>query len=295
MRVFVTGANGFIGSAIVQDLIDAGHQVIGLSRSDAGDKSLLAVGAQVHRGDLEDLESLSSGAAISDGVIHTAFIHNFSKFKESCEIDRRAINAIGNVIAGSNRPFIVTDGLPTTLGRPATEDDVPPDASFTPRKSEQTASEMVERGIQASVVRLPQVHDQDKQGLVTYMIAIAREKGISAYVGTGSNRWSAVHRLDAAPLYRLALEKGSAGAKYHAVSEEGVPFRAIAEAIGQGLKIPVVSISPDNAAEHFGPFGHFASMDNPASSALTQQRLGWHPIQKSGLIADLERASDFAA
>lgn len=294
MRVFVTGATGFIGSAVVQDLINAGHQVLGLSRSDVGDKPLITAGAQVHRGDLEDLESLHSGAAISDGVIHTAFIHDFSKFKENCEIDRRAIEALGYALAGSNRPLIVTSGISATPGRPTTEDDLPPSGfSMTPRVSEEAAEAAAARGVRVSVVRLPQVHDRDKQGLVTYMIALARDKGISAYVGNGLNRWPAVHRLDAAPLYRLALEKGSVRARYHAVAQEGVPVREIAEAIGRGLKIPVAAKSPEEAVGHFGWLGFFASMDGPASSALTQQRLGWHPTQKPGLIADLDRASAF--
>jgi nucleoside-diphosphate-sugar epimerase len=291
MRVFITGATGFIGSAVVQDLINAGHQVLGLARSDAGAKSLVAAGAEVHRGDLEDLESLRSGAAKSDGVIHTAFIHDFSKFAENCEIDRRAIEALGDALAGSNRPLIVTSGMFAS-----TEDDAAPSSSNAPpRVSEQTAVSIVARGVCASVVRVPQVHDRDKQGVVTYMIALAREKGVSAYVGDGLNRWPAVHRLDAAPLYRLALEKGSAGTRYHAVAEEGVPVREIAEAIGRGLKIPVVAIPPEKAAGHFGWLGFFAARDAPASSALTRQRLGWHPTDKPGMIADLDRASAFAA
>jgi nucleoside-diphosphate-sugar epimerase len=291
MRVFVTGATGFIGSAVVQDLINAGHQVLGLARSDAGVKSLIAAGAEVHRGDLEDLESLRSGAAKSDGVIHTAFVHDFSKFAENCEIDRRAIEALGDALAGSNRPLIVTSGMFAS-----TEDDVAPSSSNAPpRVSEQTAVAMVARGVRASVVRVPQVHDREKQGVVTRMIALAREKGVSAYVGDGLNRWPAVHRLDAAPLYRLALEKGSAGARYHAVAEEGVPVREIAEAIGRGLKIPVVAIAPEKAVDHFGWLGFFAGRDAPASSTLTRQRLGWQPTDKPGMIADLDRASAFAA
>jgi nucleoside-diphosphate-sugar epimerase len=290
MRVFVTGATGFIGSAVVQDLINAGHQVLGLARSDAGGKSLLAAGAEVHRGDLEDLKSLRSGAAQSDGVIHTAFVHDFSKFAENCEIDRRAIEALGDALAGSNRPLIVTSGMFAS-----TEDDVAPSTSNAPpRVSEQTAVAVVASGVRASVVRVPQVHDRDKQGVVTRMIALAREKGVSAYVGDGLNRWPAVHRLDAAPLYRLALEKGSAGARYHAVAEEGVPVRAIAEAIGRGLEIPVVAIPPEQAAGHFGWLGFFVGRDAPASSALTRQRLGWHPTDKPGMIDDLDRASAFA-
>jgi nucleoside-diphosphate-sugar epimerase len=291
MRVFVTGASGFIGSAIVQDLLNADHQVLGLVRSDSAARSLASTGAQVHRGDLEDLESLRSGAVQCDALIHTAFIHDFSKFKENCEIDQRAIEALGDAFAGSNRPLIVTSGtgMPAP-GRLSIEDDVPPSGSgLTPRVSEQTAASLVARGVGASVVRLPQVHDPFKQGLITYLIAIAREKGVSAYVGDGLNRWPAVHRLDAAPLYRLALEKGSAGARYNAVAEEGVPVREIAEAIGRGLKIPVAARSPEEAADHFGWLAHFVAADLPASSAKTQEWLDWRPSH-SGLIADLDLA-----
>ncbi len=296
MRIFVTGATGFIGSAIVPELLNAGHQVLGLARSDQGAKSLIAAGAEVHRGDLEDLDSLRSGAAMSDGVIHAAFNHDFSKFAENSEADRRAIEVIGEVLEGSDRPLIVTSGLPITPGRLTTEDDVPPSGSSgTPRVSEQTAISMVSRGVRASVVRMSQVHDRDKQGLATYMIALARERGISAYVGTGLNRWTAVHRLDAAPIYRLALEKGSAGARYHAIAEEDVSVREVAEAIGRGLKIPVVALSPEEATSHFGWLEFAVSMDAPASSALTQQRLGWHPTEKPGFIADLDRSSTFEA
>ena len=294
MRVFVTGATGFIGSVLVPELLHAGHQVLGLARSEEGAKSLIAAGAEAHRGDLEDLESLRSGAALSDGVIHAAFNHDFSKFAENCEADRRAIEEIGDALEGSDRPLIVTAGLPPTPGRPTTEDDVPPrGSSGTPRVSEPTALSMAARGVRAAVVRVPQVHDRDKQGLATYLIALAREKGVSAYVGEGLNRWPAVHRLDTAPLYRLALEKGTTGARYHAVAEEGVSVREIAEAIGRGLKLPVVALSPEEAASHFGWLGPIAGMDAPASSALTQQRLGWHPTEKPGIIADLERASAF--
>lgn len=298
MRVFVTGATGFVGSAVVPELLRAGHQVLGLTRSDEGAKSLITAGAEVHRGDLEDLESLRSGAGVSDGVIHAAFNHDFSKFAENCEADRRAIEAMGDVLQGSDRPLIVTAGLPLPLGpnRLTTEDDVlPSGAGGSPRVSEQTAIAMVARGVRASVVRMPQVHDRDKQGLATYLIALAREKGISAYVGAGMNRWPAVHRLDAAPLYRLALENGSAGARYHAVAEEGVSVREIAEAIGRGLKIPVVALAPEEAGNHFEWLGFPLSMDAPASSALTQQRLGWHPTEKPGFLADLQRSTAFEA
>jgi len=294
MRIFVTGATGFIGSAVVQELISAGHSVIGLVRSDVGTKSLIAAGADVLRGDLEDLGSLRIGAAMSDAVIHTAFVHDFSKFKQSCEIDQRAIEALGAALAGSDRLLLVTSGLALVAsGRAATEEDAPvPTSTSYPRASEVTAMSLLARGVRASVVRLPQVHDRVKQGLVTYLINIACQKGISAFVGEGLNCWAAVHVLDAARLYRLALENGTAGAKYHAVAEEGVPVRKIAESIGRGLKVPTVSLSADQAREHFGAIGLFAGLDLVASSALTQQRLDWRPTQ-IGLMDDLEHARDF--
>lgn len=288
MRVFVTGATGFIGFALLPELITAGHEVLGLARSDAGAKSLASVGAHVHRGHLEDLESLRSGAAGADAVIHMAFIHDFSKFKENADIDKRAIEALGSALAGSHRPLIVTAGIgPWAPGRLMSEDVDPPPQSPMPRVSEETALALVSRGVEAAVMRLPQVHDTVKQGLVTYLIAIAREKGVSAYVGEGVNRWPAAHVSDVARLYRLALEQHEAGARYHAVGEEGVPLRDIAAAIGRGLKVPVVSISREEAAAHFGFFAGFVSLDLAASSAMTQKRLGWSP-NGVGLISDLD-------
>ena len=288
MRVFVTGATGFIGSAVVPELLKAGHQVLGLTRSDAGAKALAAAGAEVHRGSLEDLESLRRGAADSDGVIHLAFIHDYSKFKENCEIDKRAIEALGSVLAGSDRPLIVASGTGglSAPGQVATEEHVVPAKSPFPRVSEQTALSL--KGVSASIMRLPQVHDTVKQGLVTYAIAVAREKGVSAYVGNGANRWPAAHISDVGHLYRLALEKHEAGAKYHAVAEEGVPLREIAEVIGRGLKVPVKSIRPEEAPAHFGWLGMFASLDFPTSSTITREKLGWHPTGPR-LIADLIR------
>ncbi len=294
MRVFVTGATGFIGSAVVPELLKAGHQVLGLSRSDAGARGLIAAGAEVHRGNLEDLDSLRSGAARCDGVIHAGFNHDFSRFAQNCEDDRRAIEAMGDVLADSNRPLVVTAGIAPTAGRATTEDDATTH-NGSPRVSESTALALVARGVRATAVRLPQVHDRDRAGLVTYLIAVARQTGVSAYVGAGLNRWSAVHRLDAAPVFRLALEKGTAGSSFQAVGEEGVALRAIAQSIGRGLKIPVVSLSADEAATHFGWLGMFCGMDNSASSMLTQQRLDWQLTQQPGLIDDLDHFNEFSA
>ncbi len=289
MRVFVTGATGFIGSKVVEELKKAGHQVLGLARSEAGAAALVAAGAQVHRGDVEDLESLRSGAAQTDGVIHCAFNHDFSKFVANCEADRRAIEALSQSLAGSDRPLIITSGTGSSgaPGRLATENDPPPPSSVHPRgASEEAAQASLARGVRTLVVRLPQVHDPDKQGLITYMVTLAREKGVSAYVGDGLNRWAAVHRLAAAQLYRLVLEKGSAGARYNAVAEEGVPFKDIAEAIGKRLRVPVVVKSAAEAPAHFGWLAAFVGLDLSASSAQTQKQLGWRPTGP-GLIEDI--------
>jgi nucleoside-diphosphate-sugar epimerase len=293
MRIFVTGATGFIGSALVPELIDAGHQVLGLTRSDAGARSLKAAGAEAHHGTLEDLESLRSGAARSDGVIHCAFNHDFSKFAENCEMDKRAIETLGAALVGSDRPLLITSGTGmgnAVPGQPASEDYFDPNHPNPRKGSEIAGVSVAERGVNVSVVRLPQVHDTVKQGLITYAIQLAREKGVSAYVGDGLNRWPAAHVLDVAHLYRLAFEKHAAGSRYNAVAEEGVPVRTIAEVIGKGLRVPVVSLSPEEAPAHFGWLAMFAGFDMPASSALTQQRLGWRPTGP-GLIADLERVN----
>jgi nucleoside-diphosphate-sugar epimerase len=292
MRIFVTGATGFIGSAIVPELINAGHQVLGLARSEAGAQSLLSAGAHVHRGDLNDLESLHKGAAMSEGVIHAGFIHDFSKFQQVCELDRRVIETLGSALAGSDRPLLITSGTGmanAASGRSATEQDAAETSGAIPRvASEQAAASLAAKGVRVGVMRLSQVHNTVKQGLITYAIELARQKGVSAYVGDGRMRWPAVHVIDAARLYRLALEKLETGARYHGVAEEGVPMRDIAEVIGQGLRVPVTSVSPEEAPTHFGWLAEFAGRDLPASSALTQKRLTWHPTGP-GLITDLQQ------
>jgi nucleoside-diphosphate-sugar epimerase len=291
MHIFVTGATGFIGSAIVQELLQAGHTVLGLARSDASAKSLAAVGADVHLGTLEDVDSLQRGAAASDGVIHTAFIHDFSAYAAAAETDRRAIEAIGNVLAGSARPFVTTAGLlGLAPGRVGTEKDK---SAYSPRMSEETTMSVADKGVHASVVRLsPTVHGEGDYGFVPTLIDIARQKGVSAYVGDGANRWPAVHRLDAARLFRLVLEKGTTRASYHGAAEEGIPMRDIATVIGQQLNVPVVSKTPEEAAGHFGWIAHFAAMDAPSSSAFTQQQLGWTPSHLT-LLADLNQGYYF--
>ena len=288
MRVFVTGATGFIGTPVVKDLIAAGHQVLGMARSDEGASAISALGADVLRGSLEDLDSLRKGATASDAVIHLGFVHDWSSFAKSCEIDRRAIEALGSDLAGSDRPLIVTGGLAglAAPGQIATEDQtISPDFPF-PRVSEQTALSL--KDVRASAMRLPQVHDPVRQGLITPLIAVYREKGACAYLGDGQNRWPAAHVLDVARLYRLAIEKAEPNARYHAVAEEGVSMRDIAETIGRRLKLPVKSIAPQEAQAFFGWLGTFAGYDMAASSEQTRRKLGWQPTGPR-LITDLEQ------
>jgi nucleoside-diphosphate-sugar epimerase len=290
VKIFVTGATGFVGSAVVQDLLRANHEVVGLARSDAAAKSLAAAGAKAHRGDLQDLESLRKGAAESDGVIHTGFIHDFSKFKENSELDRRVVDTLGSELAGSDRPLIVTSAIGVLpAGQIVTEDTRPLSPSPNPRAAtEDAARALMDRGVCVSIVRLsPSTHGDDDHGFVPILIKMAREKNVSVYIGEGKNTWPAAHRLDAAQVFKLALEKKTRGAYCHAVAEEGVEFRKIAEVIGQRLGVPVVSKSPEEAAAHFTWFAHFASMNIKASSKQTQEKLGWHWSQP-GLIADLQ-------
>ncbi len=291
MRIFLTGSTGFIGSKIVPELIQAGHQVLGLTRSDSGARTLAAQGAEAHRGDIENLDSLRSGAASCDGVIHTAFDHNFANFVANCQKDGRAIEALGSALAGSNRPIIITSSTAmgtAVAGEPATEDHFDPGHPNPRVASELAGRELSRRGLNVSVVRLSQIHNTLKQGLVTEAVALARKTGIAAYVGEGRNRWSATHVADTAHLFKLALEKNQPGARYHATAEEGIAFRRIAEVIGQTLDIPVVSMSSAEAAIHFGWLTTFVGKDMSASSTKTRALLGWEPVEQ-GLLADLEQ------
>ena len=296
MRVFVTGAAGFIGTETTKELIAGGHQVVGLARSEANVATLRKLGAEVHRGSLQDIESLRSGARDADGVIHLAFIHDFSKFAENGAIDKTAIEAMGEVLAGTNKPFIVTSGTGLIAPGVLITEDMRRDSSpHVPRVSEQAGLAYASRGVRAMAIRLPQVHGADgKAGLITYLLESARQKGAAAYVGEGTERWAAAHRLDVARLYRLALEKGVADGIYHAVGEEGVPMREVIDVIGRALNVPVVSIRKEEAADYYGPLAIFAGLDMPASSALTQQRLGWTPTG-IGLIADIGQPGYFKA
>ena len=292
MKVFVTGATGFIGSAIVPELIKAGHQVLGLTRSDAGAESLKAAGAEVHRGSLEDLDSLRRGAGKSDGVIHCAFNNDFSNFEASQKQDSGAIDALGCELMGSDRPLVISSVVAMGIAAPgqlATEDHFDPNQPLhAMRATEKAGAAVADRGVNVSVVRLPQVHNTVKQGTATRLIQVAREKRVSAYIGDGLNRWSAAHVLDVAHLYRLVLEKHQAGSRYHAVAEEGIPLHQIAEVIGKGLQVPVVSFSQEEAQSTFGPLAMFVGMDLSASSRQTRQQLGWQPT-RPGLIQDLEQ------
>jgi nucleoside-diphosphate-sugar epimerase len=295
MRIFITGASGFIGSAIVRELIDAGHRVLGLARSHAAARALATLGAEAHRGELADVQSLAAGARECDGVIHAAFNHDWANYAAAAQTDRQAIETLGAALAGTNHPLLVTSGtlLAQRTSALATEQNAP-DPNF-PRKSEDAALSVASKGVRVSVLRLPpSVHGDGDRGFIPALIALARQKGASAYVGDGLNRWPTVHRLDAARLYGLALEKGAAGATYHAVADQGVPFREIAQVIGRRLNIPVVSKTPEEAAGHFGWLAHFVGVDCPASSAQTQQSLGWRPVQAL-LIPDIDRPTYFEA
>lgn len=291
MRVFITGATGFIGTALTKELLANGHKVLGLSRSDAGAAALKAAGADVHRGSLEDVESLKSGARQADAVVHLAFNHDFTRYMQNCEDDRRAIEAIGEVLVGTNKPLLVTSGtaMARSEGGVSTEDIPAPPSSMVPRAaSEEAALAFAAKGVNASIVRLPQVHDTTKFGLVSPLIDAARAKGFLAYVGEGSQRWPAAHVSDVARLYRLAVEKSERGAVYNAVGEEGVTHRDICNALSPRLNVPVRAITENEIADYFGPFAMFANLDLPASSAVTQKRLGWKPTGP-GMVEDLSK------
>lgn len=297
MKIFLTGASGFIGSVIVQELLGAGYEVLGLARSDASAKAIEAAGAAVHRGDLEDLDSLRKGAENADAVIHTGFIHDFSRFAEVCAIDRKAIETLGEVLAGSSRPFVSTSG--TALVNPGTlaTEDMRSDPERTPFPriaSEIAVDEVASKGVNVSVIRLsPSVHGNGDKGFVPTLINTAKEKGTVAYIGEGLNRWTGVHKIDAARMYRLALEKNTTpGQRYHAAESEGVSVKAISEKIGKHLNLPLVSITPEQAAEHFGWFAHFTALDAPVSTMFTREFLGWQPTQVS-LLEDIETGTYF--
>lgn len=292
MRVYVTGATGFVGSAVVKDLLKAGHEVLGLTRSDKGAAELQTLGADVHRGDLDDISSIATGAAGVDGVIHTAFNHDFSRYKESCEADRHIIAAIADVLGTTGKPLVITSGIGLLAGGKLLTEDTRAmvDSSVMPRvASEEAAALQAGRGVNVSVVRLPpSVHDKGDHGFVPMLVGIAKEKGVSAFIGEGLNRWPAVHRPDAASLFRLAVEKGSRGENYHAIGDQGIPFREIATVIGNKLGLPVVSKTGEAIADNFGWFSHFASIDVPASAEWTRQRLGWNPTG-IGLLEDMDK------
>ncbi|WP_084399907.1 SDR family oxidoreductase [Henriciella aquimarina] len=291
MRIFLTGATGFVGSAILPELHSAGHQVLALARSEHSANAVISAGAKILRGDLRDPASLRKGAEEADAVIHAAFDHDFSRFAESCEMDRQAIEILGTALEGTGKKLIVTSGLPVIEDRAATERDAPPaGAHGIPRVSEQTAMAFRENGVDVSVIRMPQVHDRERQGFASYLMSHAREAGVSAYVGTGENRWPAVHRLDAARLYKIVLDRGLSGSYYHAVAEEGVPVREVAEVIGTALDVPVKSVSVDAAPAHFGWLARIAQMDVPASSALTRIELDWKPVERDGLLVNVRKA-----
>ncbi|MCA9661983.1 MAG: SDR family oxidoreductase [Myxococcales bacterium] len=290
MKVFVTGATGFIGSAVVGELLREGHAVVGLARSDAAAEALIAAGAAVHRGSLDDPASLEAGARACDGVIHTGFVHDFSRYVEMCELDRRVIGTLGRALLGTNKPLVVTSGTLATPGRRATEEDrhAPGASATVPRAaSEEAVDALVEIGIRASIVRpSPSVHGRGDRGFVPMLMAVARDKGASAYIGEGTNEWNAVHRLDAARVFVRALLRGTAGARFHAVAEPAIAFRDIAGAIGDLLALPTVSLSPDEAKAHFGWLEWPVGRDGPASSELTRRTLDWTPAQP-GLLDDL--------
>jgi nucleoside-diphosphate-sugar epimerase len=299
MRVFLTGATGFIGSAIVRELHTAGHQVLGLARSDAGAETLARSGVEVHRGELSDPDSLSSGARACEGVIHTAFIHDFGRttIEAAAETDRRAVETLADALEGSGRPLVVTSGSAIAAllapGRIVTEEDSPGSAAIPRAASEARALAAAGRGVRASVVRLPpSVHGAGDHGFVPRLIDIARRTGVAAFVGNGSNRWPAVHRLDAARLFRLALEKAAPGARLHGVAEEGMPMRAIAQTIADGLGVPIRSLTEAEARTHFDWLARFVAIDNPTSSALTREALGWVP-KESGLLKDMKESGYF--